>query len=176
MQHLRCATRAAAFIAVVLISLPVAPALAHSALTGSAPDDGARLDAPPDEVTVSYSEPPTTESRFAVLDGCGRDVTGNVEILNQTIDATVEGGEPGRWKVEWSVISAVDGHLTRDDVSFRVRGERDCSRAMAEPVPDDDGEAPASSIPVLPIVAATLVIVGIAAAIRLGARNDKTTE
>ncbi|HWC15046.1 MAG TPA: copper resistance CopC family protein [Actinomycetota bacterium] len=171
MQLFRCAIGAAS-IAVALQGLLAAPAFAHAALTGSTPEDGARLGRPPTEVTVSYAEPPTTESRFAVLDGCDRDVTGDVAILNQTIDATVDGGEPGSWTIEWSVVSAVDGHLTSDAVSFRVRGRTDCSAAPTDPATDEAADRTASSVPLIPIAAATLVIVGIAIAIRVRSRGD----
>lgn len=170
MQHLCCALRAAS-ISLLVVVVAAAPAFGHAALTGSNPEDGARLDSAPAEVLVSYAEPPTTNSRFSVLDGCERDVTGEVTILNNEIEATVQDGQPGVWTVEWSVVSAVDGHLTRDSVSFRVRGSADCSAVPTEPANDRADDQPASSIPLLPIGAATLVIVGIAIAIRVRSRD-----
>jgi copper transport protein len=111
---------------------PMSPAHGHAALTGSDPQDGAQLSSAPTTVTVSYAEPPTQNSRFAVLDGCERDVAASIEILNDTIEATIGEAQPGEWTVEWSVVSAVDGHLTRDDVAFQVEGKPDCTQAAPE--------------------------------------------
>lgn len=173
-RRTRCAITYLSMLTVFCIG---SPAYGHAALTSSDPENGARLDAAPARVTVNYAEPPTTDSKFSVLDGCDRDVTDSVEILNDTIEATLRDGQPGRWTVEWSVVSAVDGHLTRDNVSFRVSGETDCSQApgddgateTAGPVePTDSG----SSLPLVPIAVATAVIIGIAAAIRLSSKPD----
>lgn len=146
------------------------PAWGHAALQSSEPEQGARLEAVPDRVLVSYAEPPTNDSTFAVIDGCGRDVADEVEVLNETIEASVATGQPGRWRVEWSVISAVDGHLTTDEVSFRVVGETDCS-ARGDVPPEASGDIDeGQSSPLVPIAIAAVVIVGIGAAIRFATR------
>ena len=158
----------------ILISLvPVvlaAPAWGHSALTGSSPKDGASLKGVPATVEVNYAEPPTTDTRFTVTDGCGRNVAHDVEALNQSITADVGSGQPGNWKVEWAVVSAVDGHLTKDSVGFSVEGEADCDRAVAEPADGTESDS-GGSLPVLPIAIATVAIIGIAGVIRLRSRS-----
>ena len=155
---------------VALLAAP-APAFGHAALSGSTPKDGARLDASPEAVTVNYAEPPTNNSVFTVTDGCGDDVTGDVTILNNTIEATVDEGQPGRWAIKWRVISAVDGHPTNEGIKFKVAGEADCSQAAPDtgdgPVPE-----PATSIPLVPIAIATVVILAVAVVIRLRSRTD----
>ena len=167
-RRTRCAITYLSMLTVLCVA---SPAFGHAAKTTSDPEKGARLDAAPEQVTVKYAEPPTTDSKFTVLDGCDRDVTDTVEILNDTIEATMHDGQPGRWTVEWSVVSAVDGHLTRDDISFRVSGETDCSLAQetAGPAPRTE---PGASLPLVPIGIATAVIVGIAVAIRLSSKPD----
>lgn len=163
--------RVVAYLSVLAIVCAASPAFGHAALTSSDPEKGARLDSAPTEVTVSYAEPPTTNSEFAVLDGCDRDVTDSIDILNDTISATVREGQSGTWTVEWSVVSAVDGHLTRDKVSFRVAGEADCSAVAGDEGPADRTGSE-SSLPIVPIGIATAVILGIAVAIRL--RSNRT--
>jgi methionine-rich copper-binding protein CopC len=143
-----------------------APAFAHAALTKATPKDGAKLDAVPETVEIDYAEPPTTDTRFSVIDGCGNDVANNVDVLNQSITADVSTGQPGDWQVEWSVVSAVDGHLTKDGVAFTVDGDADCDQAAGEDVQTDD-DSEGSSIPVIPIAVATAVILAIAVALRL---------
>ena len=165
MMQPRCTVRAVLSIATLIFLASSAPAFGHAALTKATPKNGAKLDAVPATVEIDYAEPPTTDSVFTVTDGCGRDVARDVEILNQRITAAVDSGQPGDWKVEWSVVSAVDGHLTKDDVSFTVEGEADCDRAAAEDTPRDEGSG--SSFPVVPVVVVTLLIVGVALVVRL---------
>ena len=164
MRHSRCITRVVLCIAASFIVL-CAPAYGHSALTKATPKNGASLGTVPTTVEISYSEPPTTDIRFAVTDGCERDVARNVEVLNQTVTADVGSGQPGDWTVEWAVISAVDGHLTRDGVAFTVEGEVDCEQAAADETPTE--EESGSTFPIVPVAVATLLILGVAAVVRL---------
>lgn len=148
------------------------PALGHAAYQGSDPEDGARLAEAPQQVRVSYAEPPVTDSSFVVTDGCGRDVTESVEILNREITAAVAEGEPGRWAVEWRVVSAVDGHLTRDGFQFSVSGRADCSRpgrdaTQAAPSDEDEGDSGA----LIPVVMVGVLLVGLALTARVLTRN-----
>jgi methionine-rich copper-binding protein CopC len=154
-------------LTVVITIVAFSPnAWGHAAFQGSEPEPGSRLNEPPARVVVSYSEPPVTQSSFAVLDGCGNEVSTSFEVLNQTIEAPIGESQPGRWRVEWSVISAVDGHLTRDNVFFTVKGERDCSQAA----PESDGSRPGDGGSLVPIVIASVVIVVIAAVVRFATR------
>ena len=146
-----------------------APAFGHAALVGSDPEDGASLTSAPDSVIVTYAEPPTQSSQFAVIDGCERDVVASVEVLNDTIEATIADAQPGEWTVRWGVVSAVDGHLTRDKVTFSVDGEPDCTAAGPDEDPDDRAD-PATSVPILPIAIATGVILALAIAVRVMSR------
>lgn len=157
------------FVAVALTTSLGTPAWGHAALQDSDPRQGARLEAVPPSVIVTYAEPPTNESVFQVFDGCDRDVASDVTILNDMIEAATDSGEPGRWRVEWRVISAVDGHLTSDRVAFQVAGRADCSD-VATDVP---GEAvdEGGGLPLVPISIATIVILAAATIVRLLTRK-----
>lgn len=130
------------------------------------------MDAPPDELQITFTEPPTGDARVAVLDECGRDVVADIQVQNYEITATLSAGQPGIWRVDSNVISAVDGHATRDRWSFEVRGEADCS-APETAVPDaaagdeeeeeDGGGVP---VPVLALVGATVLLVVVGLALR----------
>jgi methionine-rich copper-binding protein CopC len=165
-------TRTIGFCVSTILIVLSAPAFGHAALTSSDPEKGARLSAAPESVTINYAEPPTNNSRFAVTDGCEREITDSIEILNDTIEATLRDGQPGKWTAEWTVVSAVDGHATEDSVSFQVRGEPDCSQAA-----DDEGPAvrtgPESSFPIVPIAIATGLILALAIGLRLRSRPDQ---
>lgn len=164
MQHPRCAMRAVLSITALIVVVFSAPAFGHAALTKATPKNGAELDAVPASVVIDYAEPPTTDSKFKVIDGCGRDVARNVEILNQQITAETDSGQPGGWKVEWSVVSAVDGHLTKDGVAFNVAGEADCEQAAADDTPTD--EESGTTFPIVPVAVATLLILGATLVVR----------
>lgn len=170
MQHLRCVSRVAVCLMALSLIGVSAPALGHAALVSSDPKDGATLGIVPITVKVSYAEPPTTDAKFSVTDGCDRDVARKVKVLNQEITADVSSGQPGDWTVEWSVVSAVDGHLTKDSIGFSVRGEPDCEQAAADDDPADEGSA--SSFPIVPVGVATVVILAVAVLIRLRSRTD----
>ena len=159
-----------AFLSLLVISCVLlfpAIAHAHAAYQSSDPEPRARLDEAPASVTVAYSEPPTTDSNFSVTDGCGRGVAGDIEVLNKTIEATVGDAQPGRWTVEWAVLSAVDGHTTRDRFTFTVAGEADCSAATADDEPtDEDPEPGGAGTSLVPYVLGAVLLVAIAAGVR----------
>ena len=152
------------------------PAHGHAALVDSEPQNGAQLSSVPDSVLITYAEPPTQSSQFEVIDGCDRDVAASVEMLNDTIEATIADAQPGEWTVRWGVVSAVDGHLTRDRVRFSVDGEPDCTAAGPDEEPPDRAD-PVSSVPIAPIAIATGVILAVAIGVRVMSRpKEKGTE
>lgn len=156
-------------LGIAMMLVQAGTAWGHAALQSSDPENEARLDAAPPSVIVNYAEPPTKASVFQVFDGCNSDVASDVTILNDTIEATVADGQPGRWRVEWRVISAVDGHLTTDAVAFRVDGEPDCTDVAVDQSTDDE-EGSEGGLPLVPLAIATLVVVAVATVIRVLSR------
>ena len=169
---LRAPRRAGGVLSVITalgLLMPAASAFGHAALVDAEPKDGAELSSIPESVLITYAEPPTQSSQFAVIDGCDRDVAASVEMLNDTIEATIADAQPGEWTVRWGVVSAVDGHLTRDKVRFSVAGEPDCT--AAGPAEEPLGRAePESSVPIAPIAIATGVILAVAIGLRVMSR------
>ena len=127
--------------ALLLVALVAGPARAHGNLRMSDPEADSRLDAAPDVVTMELAEPPTPDSRFAVLDGCGDDVVDDVTLDDRNVRVAVSSGEPGRWRVEYRVVSALDGHLVRGDFVFRVAGPRDCTAGDGDETPPPAGDS-----------------------------------
>jgi methionine-rich copper-binding protein CopC len=111
------------------------PARAHAERSASTPKEGATVGAAPASLRITFTEPPTGNAVVQVLDGCERDVVADVEVQNFEITADLSAGQPGTWTVQSNVISAVDGHNTRDRWTFGVRGEPDCTAT------GDDGPA-----------------------------------
>ena len=127
---------------------PAATAHAHSALKGSDPESGARLDAAPSTMRLEFSEPPISADNLVVKDGCGDDVVASAEVDNGDIVAELAGGQPGKWKVSSRVVSVVDGHETKDGFKFTVQGEADCAAAPKPPERERD-EGGGSALPLL---------------------------
>lgn len=151
---------------------------AHGDLEGTSPEDGSKVGSPPKEITVSLTEAPTRGAEARAIDGCKKRVPAAVSIDGNDIVMTLQGGEPGKWKVGYQAVSAVDGHRTRGDFSFTVGGKKDCSPDKPED-PGDDVDAaddpgiienqdpPDEGISwLIWVVLGTVVVAGIAFALR----------
>jgi len=167
--------------AVVLAASPVA---AHGDITTSSPQAGAAARRPPRTVTVDLAEPPADGSTLVVTDPCGDEVSGESRIEGDTMSAPISGGSAGRWKAQVRSISSVDGHLVRENFSFRVRGQRDCSGddeaagddgddgddvELGEPQPPLENDE--TSFPMVPFAVGTVVVVAAALALRRSGRK-----
>lgn len=115
-----------AIAGVVAISALPGIASAHGDLGGSNPRDGSDLRRSPVQITVTLTEAPTDGAEARATDGCERKVPGTVSVTGKDIVLSVDGGEPGRWKVSYQARSAVDGHLTRGTLDFTVSGQKEC--------------------------------------------------
>ena len=177
----RMARRGVLVAVAAVLALWPAIAGAHGEKTTTKPDQGQKLQRAPSRVSVNLTEPPTADARFVVRDGCGRNVAEAPSVEGQVLGAAIDGGEPGTWRVEYRIVSTVDGHPTSDGWSFAVQGKKDCSQPEPEPTdggaaPDNgaaggptgggDGDDDGSSFPVVPVAAGTVVLVAVALLIR----------
>ncbi len=94
------------------------PAFAHAVLTGSTPAPGATLTPGPQRVVLHYnSRIDAARSRVTLLGSPPTDLpivpTGAAEL---TVTAVLT---PGKQILRWQVL-ALDGHVTRGDLSFVV--------------------------------------------------------
>jgi len=101
-----------------------------------------------------------------VEDGCGTDVVTTAEVNEKRAVAELASGEPGRWRVDYRVVSAVDGHPTDDRFSFRVAGKPDCSDPDAAPPPRKDAEDGSATAIIVGLGGATVLLVGVALVLR----------
>lgn len=159
------------FAFLLAIMVAPTPAVAHGDVTTSVPAPGARVEQPPAGISISFSEPPTKDARYSVVDGCGEEVFSSVEGKGTDKTLVVSGGSSGRWKVSYGVISATDGHRSSDRFSFTVAGKKECEPETdpspsigdaAPPIPPDDEPA---SFPVVPVGIGAVIVAG-AVAIR----------
>lgn len=103
------------------------PALAHARLLKSTPTAGARLDAPPQKVELSFSESVSLQfSSIKLYDRSRKELAmgalGHDGQDTSYVAASLPSGlAPGTYTVVWRVLSAVDGHVTTGNLAFRVR-------------------------------------------------------
>ncbi len=179
-----------AVFAVAILCLGAGAAWAHGDTVKTDPKKNARV-AIPEMVSVTLSEAPVPQSQLLITDGCGDNVTGNVSVEGETLQASIGDAQPGKWKAAYRVVSAVDGHPTEDDWSFTVQGTADCDgdtdeidptdEPSPEPTTTDDEPSSAagedsgttntsdseeSSFPVVPVVLGGVALVALAAVVR----------
>lgn len=122
-------------LALLLLGALAGPAAAHAELSGSVPQDVSVLASVPAVVELSFTEQPVDRSTVTVLDGCGAQVGGEVQVVDRALRVPVTGGAPGPWSVRYAVVSTTDGHPSEGSTSFTVSGQADCSSAPAVPAP-----------------------------------------
>lgn len=111
----------ALFIALA-IGVGAGPAAAHESLVSSTPAEGEQLAAPPEQITLVFSDAVFTDGAEVVVnDASGRNwVEGELIIDGPTVVATVGTGMPaGDYQAIWKVVSG-DGHPISALISFTV--------------------------------------------------------
>jgi methionine-rich copper-binding protein CopC len=172
----------AVFVAAILC-LSIGAAWAHGDIVKTDPKKNTRV-ALPEVVSVTLSEAPVPQSRLEITDGCGRDVTEEVAVRGEVLQASIGDAQPGKWTAAFRAVSAVDGHETEADWSFTVEGTADCDGDTEETVPtsstppsfvpdaagDDSttntSDSDESSFPVVPVVIGGVALIAVAAAVR----------
>jgi methionine-rich copper-binding protein CopC len=103
-------------------SLASAPVLAHAIIVSSVPAVGAVVAGPDLAVALRFNSRIDQERSRLILTGPdGKSVTLDMSIASapELLAATASGLQPGAYKLRWQVL-AVDGHITRGDIPFRV--------------------------------------------------------
>jgi copper transport protein len=100
-------------------------AAAHAALEGSDPENGALLDAPPQEIRLAFTEAPDLAlTTIEVVDRSGTPVpTGDARPVagaDQEIRFPLDPVPDGVYTVSWRTVSTVDGHVTSGAFSFGI--------------------------------------------------------
>ena len=103
-----------------------ATASAHAALSGSSPAAGASLEAAPDRISLTFTEPPDLDlTTIGVVSSSGAPVpTGPPEAgaTDREVRVRLEGGAmvDGVYTVTWRTVSRTDGHVTASAFTFGV--------------------------------------------------------
>lgn len=98
-----------------------APASAHSALVSTDPSDGARLDAMPSVVSLTFNEVVAIPAFVSITAPDGTKVkTHNVEVVDKSVTASVApAGMRGIFTMSYRVVSS-DGHPVEGSTTFQV--------------------------------------------------------
>lgn len=112
------------------------PAAAHAVLVGTDPEDGTVLDAPPDQLSLTFNEPvQVVAGATSVLAADGSPVEVDVVAVNETVVVTPAAPlDDGTYVVSWRVIS-LDTHPVAGAFSFSVGAPSSTSAdvSVAEP-------------------------------------------
>ena len=125
MRRLAVGLLVAAAGLVVVLGTGNSPADAHALPVSSEPGDGAQLESAPNEVVISFTEPPELSvSRVDVFDADGEThPVGDLAAApgdDRSLVIPVESLPEGAYTVSWRVVSKVDGHPTAGAFSFGI--------------------------------------------------------
>ena len=172
--------------AAILVALQGLPAFAHTEVADSNPQDGATVDAAPDEVWVKFgSVPPPGEQPMAinggvleVFDSCGEQVSSGETEMNQLqnqLTVASDGNRAGRYEIIWTV-EASDGEAQAGLIDFNVSEGSDCAYiSRRDSLKDVDEGFDIKSVKATPTGGSTKIQVKLKKAITckaLGRRSD----
>lgn len=110
----------AALAALLLLFGSSGAALAHDAVTGTSPENGASVESVPAAIEITMSNAPAViGSQVLVLDEAGHNwAEGGVEVLDNVASQAVRPGAPaGEYTVKWRLVSS-DSHPIEGEFSF----------------------------------------------------------
>lgn len=118
--------RIAPLLALVLVLAAATPVAAHAELVSTNPEPAAELDAPPDEVVVTFDdELDPAASGLVVTDAAGTEVgAGEVDLTvaeRNVLRGSLTIEEPGDYTVNWTA-TAGDGHAEEGSFTFTITG------------------------------------------------------
>lgn len=124
------------------VVVPAVTARAHATYRASNPAKDARVSSPPAEVWVEFTEQPSDGSGLQIYGPCGERVDSGRNTISvvpgqNRITTDMSSDRGGVHRVDWSVLSDVDGHRTAGSFTFVVGEEEPCS---AEPEPEGPPE------------------------------------
>jgi methionine-rich copper-binding protein CopC len=173
--HMR---RSFLFLVTLAFGLTIsATAFAHGEIESTIPEADSKLGKAPNHLIINFSEAPTKDAVFKVLDGCGRNMIDQAGVQGGTGHIFLaSGGEPGKWEVSYKIVSAVDGHPSNGSYGLTVQGKKDCggSSGGGGNAPNGGGgnaagdgaptgnEEDGGSFPVVPVLLGTVGLVALA--------------
>jgi copper resistance protein C len=118
----RCWASAPAAAALLLLLGGPAPALAHAIIIDSTPVAGGTVSGPEVSIELHFnSRIDHRRSRLTLYppDGAPRTLAQSTDVAPDVVAARATGLAAGDYRLRWQVL-AVDGHITRGDIPFKV--------------------------------------------------------
>jgi copper transport protein len=109
-----------ALTAALVLTLAPVGARAHASLISSTPTPGARLASGPGVVILNFSEPINPDLSQAAVTGPDGRRFERTAVASHTMTVQVAGDRPGLYEVQWTAVSAVDGHVLTGSFRFGV--------------------------------------------------------
>ena len=110
-------------LALAALALALAgPAAAHSLLLESMPAANATVNTSPRQIALRFNnriEKPLSRVRLLDAQGVAQPLTVAADGAPDRLTADVPALVPGRWRVEWQVLST-DGHVVSGSYGFRL--------------------------------------------------------
>lgn len=171
-------------VALLALAVPVAAASAHDSVTGTSPKDGQTLEAVPEAVEITFTNPPAALGSQILIedaDGTGWAV-GEVEIIDNVATQRISPDAPaGEYTVTWRVVSS-DAHPIEGVFEFTAAagssggaGSSSTDAAGPETTPATAEETEpvqaASSFPVSFIIVMSVLLVAVLAFLAVLARR-----
>jgi|SRR6516225_4368962 methionine-rich copper-binding protein CopC len=112
-------------LALVALALAAPLALAHAALQGSTPADGAIVTPAPTELRLRYGEPVEAALSSVRLLGPGDAAIATAPPAadpadKRTLVLRLPGLAPGTYRAQWATVGH-DGHRTKGEIRFTVK-------------------------------------------------------
>jgi copper resistance protein C len=176
----RRATLAGLLLSASLL-LVAGPAQAHDELISSNPADQAQIATLPDQVVLTFEEPPaSTGSQVLVTGPGGNAATGQPVLAGDDVTQAIAPGSPaGTYKVTWR-ITADDGHAVFGTFSFTAAAGNaaapSSATAVASPSASGASSSPAtndSSSKALWLLVLLVLLVPIGLFVRRGATRAR---
>jgi copper resistance protein C len=123
--------------------LGASPAAAHNSLTGSDPKDGARLEAPPAQVRLTFLAKLDPKTTKVTVTGPGKvsAAAGEPRFEGKVVEVDFAAGAVGAYTAAYEVASD-DGHPIKGDVTFTLTvgaPEPASTTTAPEPAPKPSG-------------------------------------
>lgn len=123
---------------VLLVALLAPGAGAHAAYKYSDPDNKSSVSAPPSSVWAEFTEPPAPSSYLRVYDPCGRRVDNDdSQSTGYRVTVSMDGSAAGLYRVDWAVLSTLDGHPTSGTFTFTASSGDACPGAPEGDEPNE---------------------------------------
>ena len=103
-----------------LLCFFMSPAMAHSRLLNSQPQQGAKLAQPPDEVILEFNTPIEPAFSRMELHQQQWQALDNIQVRGKTMRVTLPPLRPGAHQLRWSIMSP-DGHLQTGILRFSIQ-------------------------------------------------------